>query len=490
MGDVTWRDARPRLAVLLIALAPRLVGGFLTFGSVDTIANFRNTLRILDGLPIAAPYFSALELWLWIASVIAVYTPLPVIFPFKLLPIACDALIALLLFDSAPDRKTGWRRAVLYGIAPVSIVISAMHTQWDSIWMYFLMLPLVLVRAERPATDAVAGAAFVLSVLFKPIAAPLILVILPRTRRRFLAFAGGAGGTLTIYYSILAALGWLPSWNEFLGIIHYARGGVRVFGLPYRPFDRFWATLVMVVVLAALHFAKKMTREEVALLFLAFAIGVSGLSIQYLVWVVPFALLCDRTRFLALYTIAAGVFVVFFYQFPKVNMLNTENLGTLAMLEPFGAFAPPLPSAGLRPYVLFLGNWAVPLLCLGLVVVGVVQAFRLPLGGRPEAHTTPRRVVAPFVVFLAVIGMLTVIAALLPPLDPARYIVRIEEKIGAYDVLRYLGPTMMRAGSKIWVARSLFEDGVANPIFNISNVLLAWTAAAAAVTGLWRSAKV
>lgn len=489
MADVTGRDARTRLAVLLIALAPRLIGGYFTFGSVDTIANFRNTLRILDGLPIAAPYFSALELWLWIASVIAVYTPLPVIFPFKLLPIACDALIALLLFDSAPDRRSGWRRAVLYGIAPVPIVISAMHTQWDSIWMYFLMLALVLVRIERPAMDAVAGAAFVLSVIFKPIAGPLILVILPRTKQRFLGFAGGVAAMLTIYYSILGALGWLPSWDEFIGILHYAQGGVRIFGLPYRPFDRFWAAMAMVVLLTVLHFARRLTRDEVALLFLAFAIGVSGLSIQYLIWVVPFALLCDRTRFLALYTVAAGVFVVFFYQFPRVNILNTENLGTFAMLEPFGAFAPPLPSAALRPSVLFLGNYVVPLLCLGVVVHGIWAAAR---GGRTEAglRPTPGRVVGPFVVFLALIGVATIVAALMPPLDPARYIVRVEEKIGAYDVLRYLGPTMMRAGSKIWVARSLFEEGVANPILNISNVLLAWTAAAAALTALWRTRSV
>lgn len=485
MIDVKWRDARPRIAVVLLALVPRLIAGYLTFGSVDTISNFRNTVRILEGLPIAAPYFSALELWLWIASVIAVYTPLPVIFPFKLLPIACDALIALLLFDSAPDRRAGLRRGILYAIAPVPIVISVMHTQWDSIWIYLLMLALVLVRIGRPALDAAAAAAFVLSVMFKPIAAPLVFVLFPRTRARILGFLIGTAATLAIYYSILAALGWLPDWNELLGILHYARGGVRVFGLPYRPFDRFWATIAMVALLTVLHFAKRISRDEVALLFLAFAIAVSGLSAQYLIWVVPLALLCDQTRFLALYTLAAGVFLVFFYQMPMVNMLNTENLGTFAMLRPFGAWAPPLPSAAVRPYILFLGNFAAPLLCLGLVLLRIAMA-RKP---RSIEETVPpaRRVLVPALVLVLAIVAATIVAAALPPLEPASYVVTVERKIGAYDVVRYLGPTMMRPGSKIWVARSLFEDGVANPVLNISNVLLAWTAAAALITGLWRT---
>jgi hypothetical protein len=64
---------------------------------------------------------------------------------------------------------------------------------------------------------------------------------------------------------------------------------------------------------------------------------------------------------------------------------------------------------------------------------------------------------------------------------------RIEEKIGDYDVVRYFGPTMMVAGSKIWVARSLLEEGVGNPLFNIGNVLLLWVAAASIVTAVWRA---
>lgn len=482
MGDVTWRE---RLGILLLALVPRLAAAALTFGSVDAIACFRNTIRILEGLPVAAPYFSGVELWIWIGSVLAVHTPLPVMLPHRLLTIACDALIALLLADSAPDRRTALRRGVLYAIAPVPIIISGIHTQWDGIWIYFLMLALVAVRIGRPAIDAVAGAAFVLSVMIKPIAAPLVFVLVPRTRARFAGFAIGAAATLAIYYSILAALGWLPDWNELLGIVHYARGGVRIFGLPYRPFDRFWANIAMIALLTVLHFAKRITRDEVALLFLAFAIGISGLSIQYLMWIVPFAILCDRTRFLAFYTLAAGVFVVFFYQSPMLNLLNTENLGAFALLKPFGAWANPLPHAAMRPYLLFIGNIAVPLLCLGFVVLRIAALLRpKPI---EEFAPRPRPILTPALVLLLAVGAGTVIAVLLPPLDPAAFVGQVERKIGAYDVVRYFGPTMMAPGSKIWIARSIAEPGVANPVLNISNLLLTWTVAAALLTGFWRA---
>lgn len=477
-----------RIAVLAATLVPRLVIGYLTFGSVDAIANFRNTLRILAGLAIDAPYLSSLELWLWISSVIAFYTDVPLIFPFKLLPIACDALIAILLFDSNPDRRSGFRTAMLFAIAPVSIIISAIHPQWDSIWMSFLLLALILVRLQKPSADAGAGVALVLSVIMKPIAAPLALVLLPLTKRRAAAFIGGGAIAVAVYLAILAATGLFPTVREdVLGIIHYASGGVRLFGLPYRPFDRFWMTLAILGILLALYFAKRITRDEVALLFLTGAIGVSGLSPQYLCWVVPFALLCERTRFLALYSLAAGIFLIFYYQMPIVNLPNAENLGTLGMIHPFGAFSPPLPDPRLRPPLLVLGNLVIPLLCLALVAWRIVWVFvKDERAADVQSPPPAMRYLLPAIVLLAGIGAATIWATLQPPLDPDAYVMRVEEKVRDYDVVRYRGPTMMRPGSKIWVARSLLEPGVANPVLNIRTVGIAWVLVAAAVTATWR----
>ena len=488
MSDESRREGGRPAAVLAVALIPRLTIAWVTFGSVDAVACLRNTIRILEGLPIAAPYFSSLELWLWISGAIAFYTPVPLMFPYRLLPIACDALIALLLLETGQDRRLAFRNAMLYAIAPVSIAISAIHPQWDSVWIYFLLVALILARLQRPSADALAGAAFVLSLIIKPIAAPLGLVLLPFTRRRAFAFFGGAAATAAIYLAILAAVDLLPPWNaELLGILHYARHGVRLFGLPYRPENRFLVTLAVLAVLVVLYFAKRLTRDEVALLFLAAAIGVSGLSLQYLMWVIPFALLCGQTRFLAVYSLAAGLFVVFYYQMPVVNLPNTENLGALALLKPFGSWSPSVPSAAWRPFVLFLGNIVVPLSCLILLAVFVARALLRRRDIQTQTAPCTTRIVAPAVIFLAVVAIATVWTALQPRIAPSSFLTRTDEKVAAYDVVRYHGTvTTMRPGSRIWIARSMDTPGTGNPILNVSNLAVLWVVGASLATALWR----
>ncbi len=472
-----------RAVIVAVALLPRLVIAWLTFGSVDAIANFRNTLRIIEGLPVAAPYLSGIELWIWISSVLAYSTAVPVMFPYRLLAIACDVLIALLLFDAAGDRHRGFRAAILYAIAPISVAISAIHPQWDSIWMYFLLLALVLLRRDDTRVSALAGAAFVLSVIVKPIAAPLVIVLIPLARRRGAAFLGGGAAVAAAYVAILAAVDLLPTTNDFLGILHYAQHGVRQFGLPYRPYDRFWVTLGALAVLALLYFTKRLSREDVTLLFLATAVGVSGLTLQYLVWVIPFALLRGHVRFVALYTLAAGLFVVFYYQMPVVNLPNGENLGAFGLLHPFGSWSPPLPSPRLRPFILFLGNIVVPLSCLSLVGWRIARAvLRRDLPDVPQSQASLR----PVLVLFALVGVLTAWAALQPPLQPDAFVLRVEEKIRAYDVVRYQGPSMMSAGSKMWIARSFSDPAAHGRILHIGNVFVVWVIAASAAAAFWR----
>src|SRR5205085_2426085 len=103
----------------------------------------------LGGHPMSLPYFRGIELWVWIGSVLAYYTPLAASFPYKLLPVVCDALIALILFDCEKDDRVALRNGLLYAIAPIPFIVAAMIFQWDSVWIYFLIVAIVMLRSDE-----------------------------------------------------------------------------------------------------------------------------------------------------------------------------------------------------------------------------------------------------------------------------------------------------------------------------------------------------
>jgi hypothetical protein len=174
------------------------------------VANVRDSIRVLSGFQGETPYLPFNELWQWIAVHLAYYTELPVTFVYKLLPIVADSLIALLLYDAAADRRKGLHAGLLYAFAPVPILIMSVHQQWDSLWLYFILLSLLLVRIPNRAGAAGAGAAFILAVLAKPVAAPLALFILPSTRHRLGSFLTAAAALFSVYSLVLWRLGWFP----------------------------------------------------------------------------------------------------------------------------------------------------------------------------------------------------------------------------------------------------------------------------------------
>ena len=474
-----------RIAVLAAALVPRLVIAALTFGSEDAVACLRNSLEIFGGGWANTPYLPFVEIWLWVAGNAAYFTDLPVTFAYKVLPIAADALIALLLFDSARDERAGMRAAMLFAFNPVSIWISAIHMQWDSIVVYFLLLALVLLRLESRAATAAAGAALVMSIIVKPIALPLVLLLLPPARRRALAFLGGAAGLAAVYVGILAAIGWLLSADNLLFIFDYAQRGVQLFGMPLQPFNRVWTILAIVIGLWALVVKQRLHREEAVLLFFCAVMGVSGMSPQYLCWVVPFAILRNRTRFLAAYTLVAGLFLILYYQSPVVSLFNIENLGAYGLLKPFGSWSPPLPDSNWTAVVRVIGNWAIPLLSLGYLVYAIVRAVRKrESGDEPPTPPLPRALV-PVLGLVVLIAAAAAWAAARPPIRDVAYIQRIEQKIAAqYDVIRYRGPAPPDRG-KMWIARSFLDPRAGNRVLNMSNVAVLWVLLSTAAA-LWR----
>ena len=475
-----------RLAVLAAAFLPRLLIGAVTFGSEDGVASLRNSLAIFQGGWADTPYLPFIEHWIWTAGVIAYYTGIAVMIPYKLLPIAADALIALLLHDAEADPKRGLRNGLLYALSPIAIWISAVHMQWDSLWMYFLLLALLLLRLPGMIPAALAGASLVLSVAAKPIALPLSIVLLPLVRRRALAFVAGGGAMAAIYAGILAAIGWLLSPDNLFFIGRYAHKGVQLFGLPHHPFSRLWSALAILAALWLLCVLKKLTREEAVLLFFCALMGVAGLSPQYLCWLVAFAILTGRTRFLGVYTLLAGLFLVLYYRLPVVNRISVDNMGAYGFLKSLGGFSPPAGGPEMRTIALLLGNYAIPLFCLGYVIYEVMRVLRSDARRtEPAAQTRPILYLLPLGIVAGCVLLAAAWARTFPPIETRAYIYRIEQKITAqYDVVRY--PRRVAGRGKIWVPRSAMEEGRANRVFHAANLAAVWVLAAAAITFAWR----
>jgi hypothetical protein len=127
----------------------------------------------------------------------------------------------------------------------------------------------------------------------------------------------------------------------------------------------------------------------------------------------------------------------------------------------------------------------IPLLLLGFASIEMVRMLSRPSGIQQAAENavTPRRVLIPGIAVAVLLALATAWAATQRPMDPSAYVVRIEKRIEEYDVVRYRGPGI-QPGSKVWLARSLRQPGVAHPIANATTISLVWIAVSSLAAAL------
>lgn len=425
-----------RWGVFAAALLVRLGIAFVFFGSVDVTNNMKDASMLLAGLPasdLRIPHLPGVHLLIWAAGVLAFQTELPVSFVFKFSGCMYDSAIAALLF-SGRGKRAGW----LYALAPVPILIFAIHGQWDSLALAILLGSLLLLRREGRGPAALAGALFVLAAIAKPIAIPFAPLFLER--KRLVPILGGMAACFLVWLTALWLIGDPLSLATVDHVFRYARGGVTYFGAPFALGVTQNRLLVLLPMLALLplYAMGRLRREDAILLFYGFALATCGLSVQYLSWLVPFLLLRGYDRFAALYSLAAGVFLVTFYVSPfgGVGGYNFENLGAFAPLRNLAWLCPNLTNARLRLDVLrTIGDIVIPLLCLGFLVFWVVRRSR---AGEPEAVSA--NPAAPVWVALAGTAVMVAVALFLPRPDADMFPGRIEAKFGQYLLESYRPP--------------------------------------------------
>lgn len=418
---------------------------------------------LLAGHPpsaLGAPHLPGIQLFIWAAGMLAFHTPLPVTFLFKLGGGLFDAVIAALLFDGRGPRA-GW----LYALAPVPVLIFAIHGQWDSISFAFLIGSLLLLRRPGARPSAVAGALFVLAVVAKPIALPFAPFLLER--RRAVAVLGGMAACFLAWAGVLWLIG-DPFWPDTAArVLRYARHGVAYFGAPFAlgVQQNRLLMLLPLLVLLPLYWTGRIRREDAPVLFYAFVLATCGLSAQYLVWLVPFLLLRGDDRFAALYTLAAGVFLVTFYVSPFGGFrgYNFENLGAFGPLDALAWLTPTIADVRARlELVRALGDYVIPLLCLGFLLL----QFRRR---RTEVLSAPS--LAPLGAALAISALLFAAAWQFPRPTPGAFTARMEQKTRAYHVESF--PSPIEPEQRLW---GIPLDVRAHP-FTATNLAYAWVVA-------------
>jgi hypothetical protein len=160
-GPIERVDRRLWWLVLLLTLGCRLVPGLLVTGTEDVGLSWQMAASVAGG---ENPYVDTLAAWppLWpslgaLAFRAASLLSIPWHLAIKLWPIAADVAIALTLFSwkrRSDPADRAFRFALLWALNPVSIYVTAIHGNFDSLPALALLLAVLFARFEGKATTA------------------------------------------------------------------------------------------------------------------------------------------------------------------------------------------------------------------------------------------------------------------------------------------------------------------------------------------------
>lgn len=454
---------RERWIIIFLAASIRIAIGWIFFGSIDLTVSMNSSIDMLvDGIIVDLPYFPIVPLCIWLGGILGVTTAMPLAFCFKIIPIIFDVCIASLVYDIL--RHCAPRRAflvgVLYALSPVSIIITSLHGQWDSMCIFFLLLACYIREyySEHKKKYILFGVCFAFSFLVKPVALMFFPLLLPpwkginhSQRKNYvynLALTGiGVLGTLAIACVVFILMGYNIS-KILLDIFAYSKVGVQIFGLRFTDFFIAYPILryrlyleIIVLSITYLYYVKKISIFDAIIACFTIAFGLAGWCPQYLFWLIPFLLAARHYRFVALYTLTSSLLLMLYYGNPYVSNEPWENMMTFSTLHGFEWLMPPLwfANSAFVPWIKFIGNCIIPLFCLYIAVYILITAKK-SIGKNiflPQAHrVVPYTGIGAFVITSIAIAYLS-----FPQSQKLLFTLRnvVENKYIAYNTISHSG---------------------------------------------------
>lgn len=363
-AGVNWlaERQRPLLWLLLIALFVRLLPMLLLpVGARYDIESFRLVAEaLLSGTDVYTsaafgrhPYLP-MQMYVigaaWWAALTS-KTPFPIWI--KVIPVLADVGLTALIFivyrRQGSVGATAVAFALLYALNPISLLTSAYHGQFDSVTLLLLGLSWATWHFGRQINkSALLLGLSILNKTWPIVFLPIILIRLENNRNRLKYML------ITLAVVIIFITAYLLIFNASLvpmlqwallhtGVANYWGlsamldvagnwlNGLSTIADFYFQQRRIWLLLMGVLLL---WWTRKQSALDALLTIILgeFAITV-GLGIQWLLWVVPFALLAGERRWLmwysltALILLSAQLFGIHLY--PWAYTLWPEELGTM-----------------------------------------------------------------------------------------------------------------------------------------------------------------
>ena len=282
--------------------------------------------------------------WVWIeagATWLARRTGLSFPALVKLPVLAADLGIVALLARMG-GGSVGALAAWGYALHPVSLLVGGFHGQFDALALALVLLSLRFFDRGRPDASALALAGGIAVKSFPVLLVPLFAWTAgrtPRARLRYVLLATAPVAAALLPYAVhdlpavrrellgyrgVADFGWIGvvrgwSWLAGLGL---ARAEALHWPVPVAAGRWLFLAGYAAIVLGIVSRRLRWTRDETALaVFLAFLGLYGALSAQYLLWIVPLALL-RAARADALFAAAATLGLLGFYDLLAPGVLT------------------------------------------------------------------------------------------------------------------------------------------------------------------------
>jgi hypothetical protein len=332
---------RAAFIVAFAAAVARLIPNFLLpMGASYDIESYRIVSDLVLGgrdvyaSPQAAdrhPYLPFQMYWMACARWLAGATGVRFVKVARLAPIGADVAIALVLFfflRRIGSPRQALRGGLLYALNPVPVFVSAYHGQFDAIPTLFLLLSVMAWHRSSLAAGGWLGLG-ILSKSWPVLALPSLWAPIEEWRQKVLFVVGTAIAPLlgiAVYLLLFRgqtrgvltrALGYdwgIGVWGytylfrlasilkpELTGVFHWLMKNAR------------YLALIALGLAWILKARKEPPEAGILTVLVTFFAVTHAFSVQYLMWVVPFAVLNGDHRWLTRYTLAAFAYMFLAY---------------------------------------------------------------------------------------------------------------------------------------------------------------------------------